>query len=115
MFKDLIRKTKEVYMDDMLVKSRMTGDHVEHLGQMFEILRKYQIKLNPLKCLWGRFKKLPWIHGQPVTDRGQPWKAKGALGDEFAQEAKRSNDYQAVATLITYRERQILVHIFSTC
>ena len=41
MFKDLIEKTMEVYVDDMLVKSRMVGDHVEHLGQMFEILRKY--------------------------------------------------------------------------
>ena len=53
MFKDLIRKTMEVYIDDMLVKSRMAEDHVEHLGQMFEILRKYQMKLNPLKCAFG--------------------------------------------------------------
>ena len=53
MFKDLIGKTMEVYVEDMLVKSRMTGNHVEHLGQMFEILRKYQMKLNPLKCAFG--------------------------------------------------------------
>ena len=50
MFKELIKKTMEVYVDDMLVKSRMAGAHIEHLGQMFKILRKYQIKLNPLKC-----------------------------------------------------------------
>ena len=50
MFKDLIGKTIEVYVDDMLVKSRMTEDHVEHLRQMFNVLRKYQMKLNPLKC-----------------------------------------------------------------
>ena len=31
MFKDMIGKTMEVYMDDMLVKFRMAGDHVEHL------------------------------------------------------------------------------------
>ena len=49
-FKNLIAKTMEVYVDDMLVKSKMVGDHVEHLGQIFEILRKYQMKLNPLKC-----------------------------------------------------------------
>ena len=50
MFKDLMRKTMEVYVDDMVVKSKMVGDHAEHLEQMFNILRKYQMKLNPLKC-----------------------------------------------------------------
>ena len=53
MFKDLIGKTLEVYVDDILVKSKMARDHVEHLGQMFEIFRKYRIKLNPLKCAFG--------------------------------------------------------------
>ena len=50
MFKDLIEKTMEVYVDDILVKSRATTDHVEHLGQMFTILRRYQMKLYRLKC-----------------------------------------------------------------
>ena len=31
MFKDLIGNTMEVYVDDMLVKSRMEEDNVEHL------------------------------------------------------------------------------------
>ena len=44
MFKDLIGKSMEVYVDDMLVKPKMVGDHAEHLKQMFNILRKYQIK-----------------------------------------------------------------------
>ena len=48
MFKDLIGKTVEVYMDDMLIKSRIVRDHVEHLGQMFDILKKYEMKLNTL-------------------------------------------------------------------
>ena len=32
LFKDLIGKMMEVYVDNMLVKSRMAGDHVDHLG-----------------------------------------------------------------------------------
>ena len=32
MSKDLIGKTMEVYVDNLLVKSRMVGDHIEHLG-----------------------------------------------------------------------------------
>ena len=36
-------------MDDMLVKSKMGRDHIQHLSQMFNILRTYRIKLNLLK------------------------------------------------------------------
>ena len=50
MFKNLIGKMMKVYIDDMLVKSKVARDHMEHLGQMFSILKKYQMKLNPLKC-----------------------------------------------------------------
>ena len=41
MFNDLIGTIIEVYVDDMLVKSKKAGDYVEDLNQMFNILRKY--------------------------------------------------------------------------
>ena len=53
MFKEQIGKTMEVYVDDMLVKSKKTTNHVDHLAEMFSILRKYRMKLNPLKCVFG--------------------------------------------------------------
>ena len=53
LFNDLIRKSMEVYVDDMLVKYRIVGDHIEHLSQMFNILQKYQMKLNLLKYALG--------------------------------------------------------------
>ena len=53
MFKDRIGKRMEVYVKDMLVKSKVAEDHMKHLGQLFEILRKYHMKLNPLKCIFG--------------------------------------------------------------
>lgn len=49
MFDDLIRKTMEVYVDDMLVKNLKTVDHVKHLDTTFQILRKYRMRLNFLK------------------------------------------------------------------
>ena len=52
MFKEQIGKTMEVYVDDMLVKSKTTADHVEHLSNTFAILRKYRIKLNLLKYVF---------------------------------------------------------------
>ena len=53
MFRDLIGKLMEVYVDDMVVNSKIAGDHIEYLNQMFNILRKYQLKLNALKCAFG--------------------------------------------------------------
>ncbi|KAL0411060.1 UNVERIFIED_CONTAM: hypothetical protein Slati_3695700 [Sesamum latifolium] len=36
----------EVYMDDMLVKSKMAEDHIANLEETFAVLRKYNLKLN---------------------------------------------------------------------
>ncbi|XP_022883807.1 uncharacterized protein LOC111400642 [Olea europaea var. sylvestris] len=43
----------EVYVDDMLVKSIKAKDHCQHLTEMFDILRKYGMKLNLRKCAFG--------------------------------------------------------------
>lgn len=46
MFRNKIGKTMEVYVDDILVKSRKGIDHVTDLGKTFQILRHYKMKLN---------------------------------------------------------------------
>ena len=43
----------EVYIDDMLVKSKQRLDHAAHLEQTFDFLKQYGMKLNPLKCTFG--------------------------------------------------------------
>ncbi|XP_024024918.1 uncharacterized protein LOC112092599 [Morus notabilis] len=43
----------KVYVDDMLVKSTRATQHIDHLGKMFGVLRRYHMKLNPLKCAFG--------------------------------------------------------------
>ncbi|KAL5539207.1 hypothetical protein UlMin_044287 [Ulmus minor] len=43
----------EVYVDDMLVKSLKTEEHIQNLKETFEILRRYKMKLNPSKCAFG--------------------------------------------------------------
>ena len=43
----------EVYIDDMLVKSLHVEQHLDHLRQAFEVLQKYNMKLNPTKCSFG--------------------------------------------------------------
>ncbi|XP_024039511.1 uncharacterized protein LOC112098123 [Citrus clementina] len=52
-FKPLIGKTMEVYVDDMITKSKIPKEHVRHLEETFELLRKYKMKLNPEKCAFG--------------------------------------------------------------
>ena len=53
MFRPFLGSTMEVYIDDMLVKSKQRQNHVTHLQQIFYLLREYGMKLNPLKCAFG--------------------------------------------------------------
>ena len=43
----------EVYIDDMLVKSIKAELHINHLAEAFQILKSYNMKLNPAKCAFG--------------------------------------------------------------
>ena len=45
----------EVYIDNMLVKSIKVELHITHLAETFQVLRSYNIKLNPAKCTFGVF------------------------------------------------------------
>ena len=53
MFKPQLGKNIEVYIDDMVVKSKVVSEHVGDLGSIFEILRKYKLRLNASKCSFG--------------------------------------------------------------
>ena len=53
MFQKQIGTTMEVYIDDMLVKSTTAELHIAHLSEAFQILRNYNMKLNPAKCAFG--------------------------------------------------------------
>jgi len=53
MFHDFIGKFMQVYIDDIVVKSSVEKDHLDHLQRSFERMRKYGLKMNPLKCAFG--------------------------------------------------------------
>ena len=86
MFRPLLGKNMEVYIVDMLVKSKERSDHTTHLQEAFDLLRAYEMKLNPLKCAFrvnvDRFLgfmvswkqtlpslRLSWNHRLPVEKR----------------------------------------------
>ena len=53
MFRDKIGHMTEVYIDDMVIKSKQEAQHVEDLQGVFEILRKHRLRLNAEKCAFG--------------------------------------------------------------
>ena len=52
-FKPLINQIVEVYIDDIVVKSKTWIEHIQHLEKVFRLMRAYNIKLNPSKCAFS--------------------------------------------------------------
>ena len=68
MFESQLGKNIEIYIDDMIVKSKMVSEHLGDLRVIFQILRKYKLRLNASKYSFGvRSDK---FLGYMVTHRG---------------------------------------------
>ncbi|KAL0295142.1 UNVERIFIED_CONTAM: hypothetical protein Sradi_6850200 [Sesamum radiatum] len=52
-FRPQLGRKMEVYVDDMLVKSKDSHQHVKDLEETFAVFRMYRLKLNPRKCAFG--------------------------------------------------------------
>ena len=50
MFESQLGKSVEVYIDDMVVKSKVVSEHVGDIENIFEFLRKHKLRLNASKC-----------------------------------------------------------------
>ena len=68
MFELQLGKNVDVYIDDMVVKSKLVFKHLTDLTSIFEILREHKLRLNASKCSFrvGSGKFL----GYMVTHRG---------------------------------------------
>ncbi|RVW20441.1 Transposon Ty3-I Gag-Pol polyprotein [Vitis vinifera] len=53
LFHDMMHRDVEVYVDDMIVKSRDRSDHLAALERFFERIRQFRLRLNPKKCTFG--------------------------------------------------------------
>ena len=53
MFEPQLGKSIEIYIDDMVVKSKVEFRHINDLMNIFEILRKHKLRLNASKCSFG--------------------------------------------------------------
>ncbi|XP_050239963.1 uncharacterized protein LOC126689007 [Quercus robur] len=53
MFEPQLGKNIEIYIDDMVVKSKLEFEHINDLENIFKILRKHKLQLNASKCFFG--------------------------------------------------------------
>ena len=53
MFEPQLGKVIEVYIDDMVIKSKVVSEHVKDLEVIFGVLREHKLWLNASKCSFG--------------------------------------------------------------
>ena len=53
MFEPQLGKNIEIYVDDMVVKSKVVSEHLGDLDDTFNVLRKHKLGLNASKCSFG--------------------------------------------------------------
>jgi hypothetical protein len=49
----LLGTVLEIYIDDVIVKSDSMNNHLADLRLDLEMMRRYELKINPLKCAFG--------------------------------------------------------------
>ncbi|XP_019166967.1 PREDICTED: uncharacterized protein LOC109162738 [Ipomoea nil] len=81
LFKTVLGRNMEAYVDDMIVKSRKATSHVEDLGEVFSIMKKFNLRLNQKKCTFtvdgGKFLGIMvtrnGIEPNPEKNKGFEW------------------------------------------
>ena len=53
MFEPQLGKNIEIYVDDMVVKSKVVSEHLGDFGDIFDVLRRHKLRLNDFKCSFG--------------------------------------------------------------
>ena len=77
-FKPLMGQIVEVYIDDIVIKSKTHTKHMQHLEEAFALMRKYNMKLNPLKCVFGiSTEEVSWLFGDSTRNRNKPKPSEG--------------------------------------
>ena len=68
MFESQIGRNVEVYINDMMIKSRQVKKHLADLKEVFSVLREHKLRLNASKCSFGV--SLGKFLGYMITHRG---------------------------------------------
>ncbi|KAM2062331.1 hypothetical protein ACFX1T_047293 [Malus domestica] len=103
MFAEQIGKSMEVYIDDMLVKSKHADQHITNLSETFTILKRYRMRLNPNKCAFrlGYDKFLGFMISQRDIE-ANPEKIQTIID---MKESVTSKNIQAHLRNVAYKQR----------
>ena len=52
-FKDQVQRTLEIYIDDLITWAKTTQELADRLDTIFEIMRKWNLTVNPSKCVFN--------------------------------------------------------------
>lgn len=108
----MMNKEIEVYVDDMIAKSKTKEDHVEYLLKLFKHLRKFRLRLNPNRCTFGVGSRK--LLGFNVSQKGievDPDKFR-AIRDMHAP--RTENQVRAFLGCLNYISR-FISHLTATC
>ena len=88
-FEEQIGRNVHAYVDDVVIKSKKAETFIDDLKETFANLRRYKMKLNPTKCVFG----VPagMLLGYIVSQRGieaNPAKIKAIQGLKKPEELK---------------------------
>ena len=61
MFEPQLGKSIEIYVDDMVVKSKVVFEHLGDIGNTFGVLRKHKLRLNASKCSFSVGSGNTWL------------------------------------------------------
>ena len=99
----MIHKDVEVYVDDMIMKSRDRAYHLETSQRFFERIRSFRLRLNPKKCIFGvTFGKLL---GHIVSERGievDPEKIRAILDMPAPRTKREIRGFLGILQYISY-------------
>ena len=112
MFHNQIGRNVEVYIDDILVKTKDEDKHVDDLEETFKTLRQYHMKQNPSKCIFGI--SLGKFLGFMVSQRGieaNPDKINAILEMTLSRTVKKFKAWleELQHLIVSFHKQQISV------
>ncbi|KAI3744713.1 hypothetical protein L1987_57804 [Smallanthus sonchifolius] len=110
MFKEKLGYTMEVYIDDMVVKSKGAEDHLRDIREAFDILDQYNMKLNPSKCHFevGAGKFLGYMEFYDILKKNKRFEWE----EEHEQALQSLKEYLSSAPLLMKPEDGELLSLY---